>query len=58
MCRECNEMEAKVKACRAQCGKSQSIRIGVTLKSFKEDQQLKFEQELDRTIQSEQVFVF
>ena len=48
-------MEAKVRTCRAQRGKSQSIRIGVTLKSFKEEQQQQFEQELDRMMHNEQV---
>ena len=53
--RECTELEAKVKACRALLGKSTGIRIGVTLKAFKEDQHSKFENELDRRIQNEQV---
>ena len=51
-------MEAKVKACRALLGKSTGIRIGVTLKAFKEGQHSKFEHELDRMIQNEQVFVY
>ena len=51
-------MEAKVKACRALLGKSTGIRIGVTLKAFKEGQHSKFEHELDRMIQNEQVFMY
>ena len=54
--RECTAMEAKVKACRALLGKSTGIRIGVTLKAFKDDQHSKFENELDRRMQNEQVF--
>ena len=50
-------MEAKVKACRALLGKSTGIRVGVTLKAFKDDQHSKFENELDRRMQNEQVFM-
>ena len=48
-------MEAKVKACRALLGKSQGLRVGVTLKAFKQEQHSNLEQELDRKIQNEQV---